>query len=115
LEVQVTCDGCGFQGEAALFRAVGNVMCCGPLVFRECPRCGNKVICDRQEMQGEYEDAARQMAGRVDEAIREGRVGEAEEILRELSQLNRRLNLAPLDDFIRAARRRIRQAGAAPP
>lgn len=89
-------------------------MCCGPLVFRECPRCGNKVICDRQEMREEYEDASREMAGRVDVAIREGRISEAKKMLKELSQLNQCLNSAPLDDFIRAARRRIRQAGAAP-
>ncbi len=108
----ITCDGCGFQGEAALFRMIGNVMCCGPLVFRACPRCGNKVICDRQEMQEGYEEKAREMARRLEEAMGKGMTGEAEVILRELTELNRCLNLAPLDDFIRMARRRIKRAGA---
>jgi len=110
----VICDRCGFEGDVELYRHIGNVMCCGPLVFKECPRCGENVICDRQEMRREIEEAAREVSRLLEEAIGRGDGEAAGELLDRLHCFNRTLNLEPLGDYIRASGRRINRIRAAP-
>lgn len=105
--MRITCDRCGYQGEGDEFRHIGNVMCCGPLVFRECPRCGNPVICDRQEMREEIEETAREISRRLEEAIASGDTAQSRCLLKDLSYLNQCLNLDPLNDYIREKKRQI--------
>ncbi|MDI6874074.1 hypothetical protein [Candidatus Solincola sp.] len=104
----ITCDRCGYEGEGAEFRHIGNVMCCGPLIFRECPSCGNPVICDRQEMREEIEDTARELSCRVESAIASGDAARARALLKDLSFLNQCLNLEAIDEYIRLKKREIR-------
>ncbi len=111
--MRIVCDRCGYQGEGEEFRHVGNVMCCGPLIFRECPSCGNKVICDRQEMREEVERTAREVSRRVEAAIARGDARQARELLRDLSILNQCLNLEAIDEYIRVKKREVRRLEAA--
>jgi len=109
----IACDRCGFEGDKELFRHIGNVMCCGPLVFKKCPKCNEPVICDRQEMRGEIEDTARQVSCQVEDAVENGDFDLAKKVLGELYQLNQTLNIDSIDDYIRQTRRRINKLRAA--
>lgn len=109
----LTCDRCGYQGKGEEFRHIGNVMCCGSLIFRECPSCGNPVICDRQEMREEIENTAREISRRVEAAIASGDTSGARALLKDLSFLNQCLNLEALEEYIRSRRREIRRLEAA--
>ena len=105
----MTCDRCGYRGEGEEFRHIGNVMCCGPLVFRECPSCGNPVICDRQEMREDIENTAREISRRVEAALSSGDTTQAKTLLKDLSLLNQCLNSEALEEYIRSRRREIRR------
>ncbi|MDI6830353.1 MAG: hypothetical protein QME88_03355 [Actinomycetota bacterium] len=103
----IVCDRCGYEGEGEEFRLIGNVMCCGPLIFRECPGCGNPVICDRQEMREEVENAARDISRRIEAAIHCGDTAQARELLKDLSFLNQCLNLDAINDYVREKKREV--------
>ncbi len=115
--MMITCDRCGYEGEGEEFRMIGNVMCCGPLVFRECPSCKNPVICDRQEMREDIEDTARDISRRIEAAIHCGDAAQARELLKDLSFLNQCLNLDAINDYVREKKRevsRMERASTAP-
>lgn len=104
----ITCDRCGYTGEGEEFRHIGNVMCCGPLIFRECPSCSNAVICDRQEMREDIERAAEEIALRIEDAIKCRDTDKALDLLKELSFLNQCLNLDNISEYIRARKRAVK-------
>jgi hypothetical protein len=101
------CDRCGYEGRGEEFRHIGNVMCCGPLIFRECPSCGNPVICDRQEMREEIESTAREISHRLEAAILGRDTGQARKLLKDLSFLNQCLNLDAINDYVREKKREV--------
>lgn len=103
----ITCDRCGYQGEGEEFRHIGNVMCCGPLTFRECPSCQNPVICDRQEMREEIENTAREISLRIEAAVKSQDAARARALVKELSFLNQCLNLDAVNDYVRQKKREI--------
>lgn len=103
------CDRCGYEGDGEEFRHIGNVMCCGPLTFRECPECKNPVICDRQEMREYIEDTAKEIYLKVERAIGGSDLGQARDLLKELSFLNQCLNIESIDDYVRTKKREIRR------
>lgn len=103
----ITCDRCGYEGDGEEFRHIGNVMCCGPLIFRECPSCQNPVICDRQEMREEIENTAREISQRIELAVTSKDTTQAKGLVKELSFLNQCLNLDALNDYIRQKKREI--------
>ncbi len=105
--MRITCDRCGYEGEGEEFRLIGNVMCCGPLIFRECPGCGNPVICDCQEMREEVDNEARDISRRIEAAIQCGDTAQARELLKDLSFLNQCLNLDAINDYVREKKREV--------
>ncbi len=105
----IICDRCGYEGSGEEFRHIGNVMCCGPLTFRECPSCKNPVICDRQEMQEEIESTAREMARNIEAAIACRDLEQARGFLKELSFLNQCLNLDVINDYVRQKKREVKR------
>jgi len=113
--VPVVCDRCGFEGEKEQFEHIGNVMCCGPLVFKRCPLCGEPVICDLQEMRGEMEDAAREVSMGIEAAIQESDAARARELLDQLYCINKSLNLDPIRAYVRASSKRINRISGAQP
>lgn len=105
--MEITCDRCGYVGSGEEFRLIGNVMCCGPLIFRECPSCMNPVICDRQEMQEQIEDTAREISRRVEAAIAGKDTAQAKDLLKELSFLNQCLNIEAINEYVRVKKREV--------
>jgi len=107
--MRITCDRCGYEGEGEEFRHIGNVSCCGPLIFRECPSCQNPVICDRQDIRADVEETAKETSRQVELALACGDTARARELLKDLSFLNQCLNLDAVNDYIRERKREIRR------
>ncbi len=107
--MRITCDRCGYEGEGEEFRHIGNVMCCGSLIFRECPSCQNPVVCDRQDIRADAEETAREASRQVELALASGDTARARELLKELSFLNQCLNLDAVNEYIRERKREIRR------
>lgn len=113
--MEVVCDRCDFKGEEDKFVLIGNAMCCGPLVFRRCPKCGSPVICDRQEMQANKEEAARSATCQIEDAVEKRDFDTAKEFMDVLYLLNESLNIDAINEYLRQTKRKIRQLKDAAP
>ena len=102
----MNCHNCSFEGLRSEFKYLGQSGLAGPMETRQCPVCRTVVTCNGVE---EDEKSIKDLMDDLKSAYEANEYSKAKKLIKEISRLNRQLDLPGLDEYIKSIRREIFQ------